>query len=1203
MRSVRVLSKADFVQRYYYGKLPTVIDIPDLLEVQINSFRDFLQADVPPEKRARQGIQAVFMDIFPITDVHNLFSLEFLGYSIGKPKYNIFECQERNLTYAAPLKARLRLDIRERGQMQFKEGIEQTVFLGELPLMTDKGSFVINGAERVIVAQLHRSPGVFFDEITHPSGRRLHSARIIPYRGSWVSLKTDINDILYVYIDQTKKVYVTVLLRALGFLDNEQILNLFRDKKGVELIENTLSKDSIDNQEEAWYAIYSLMRPGEPPNVQTAQEFFNNLFFNPKRYNLGKVGRYRINQRLGIDVPSDTTVLTPEDFVKITEYMLALYEGEGYIDDIDHLGNRRVRLVEELLSEQLNIAFSRMARVIREKINLRGSDSIVPQELVNARIISAVVDSFFGSSQLSQFMDQMNPLAELDHKRRLSALGPGGLTRKSAGFEVRDVHHTHYGRVCPIETPEGQNIGLMIRLATYARVNSFGFIETPYRRVKKGRVTTKMEYLTADEEDRYTIAQANAPLTEDGSFVLELVRCRRRGEFSHVPPSEINYMDVSPKQMVGGSASLIPFLEHDDASRALMGSNMQRQAVPLLKTELPLVGTGMEHKIAIDSRAVVLAQQAGKAISVDADRIVIDPKQPTNEPIRLLGISNYHTYDLIKFRCSNSDSCVNQRPLVKVGDRVEAGQLIADGQATSHGELALGANLLVAFMSWEGYNFEDAIVVNERLVKEDVFTSIHIVEFEVQVRRTRLGPEEITRDIPNVGEDMVKDLDERGIIRIGAEVKAGDVLVGKVTPKGETELSAEERLLRTIFGEKAGEVRDTSLKAPPGMEGVVVDAKLFSRKHRDEKTGKEDKGKIASLKNDDQKRITEIKTARDREVKRLLQGQCSGVLRNTEDGSVVCKSGEILDEAALDQINLDIVHPDDKWVEDRDNNSRIERLMKASQELISSVEDELDQQIDTVIRGEELPIGILQLVKVYVAQKRKLTVGDKMSGRHGNKGVVSKVVPEGDMPYLPDGTPVDIILNPLGVPSRMNLGQILETHLGWAAKRLGICVSTPVFDGASLKEIEQALSKAGLPKNGKTVLYNGKTGKRFDEEVTVGYIYMMKLSHLAEDKIHARSIGPYSLVTQQPLGGKAQFGGQRFGEMEVWALEAYGAAHLLQEMLTVKSDDVEGRSHTYEAIVKGENLPDPNIPESFRVLVKELQSLALDIQFENGKKK
>ncbi len=1197
------MSKTALVQRYYYGKLPTAIDIPDLLEVQIKSFQNFLQADVPPEKRARRGIQAVFMDIFPITDVHNLFSLEFLGYSIGKPKYNILECQERNLTYSAPLKARLRLDIRERGQMQFKEGIEQTVFLGELPLMTDKGSFIINGAERVIVAQLHRSPGVFFDETVHPSGRRLYSARIIPYRGSWVSFKTDINDTVFVYIDQTKKVYVTVLLRALGFSDDEQILSLFRKKKGVELIENTLAKDPINNQEEAWYAIYSLMRPGEAPNVQTAREFFQNLFFNPRRYNLGKVGRYRINQRLGLDVPSETTVLTPEDFVKITEYLLALYEGEGYIDDIDHLGNRRVRLVEELLSEQLNIAFSRMARVIREKINLRGSDSITPQELVNARIISAVVDSFFGSSQLSQFMDQMNPLAELDHKRRLSALGPGGLTRKSAGFEVRDVHHTHYGRVCPIETPEGQNIGLMTRLATYARVNSFGFIETPYRKVDNGRVTDKIEYLTADEEDRYTIAQANAPLSEDGSFVRDLVRCRRRGDFSLVPPSEIDYMDASPKQMVGVSASLVPFLEHDDASRALMGSNMQRQAVPLLKTEPPLVGTGMEHKVAIDSKAVVLAQEAGEVVSVSADRIVIKPSQPADEAAQLLGIPNYHTYDLIKFRRSNSDSCINQRPLVKVGDKVKAGEVIADGQATSQGELALGANLLVAFMPWGGYNFEDAIVVSERLVKEDIFTSIHMVEFEVQVRRTRLGPEEITRDIPNVGEDMVRNLDERGIIRIGAEVKAGDILVGKVTPKGETELSPEEKLLRTIFGEKAGEVRDTSLKVPPGMEGVVVDTKLFSRKHRDEKTEKEDREKIASLKNNAQKRITEIKAARDRRVKRLLQGESSGILRNIEDGSVICKAGQILNEILLDKIDLDVVRPDDKWVEDESKNSKIESLMKTSQRLISSVEDELDQQIDRITRGEELPAGILQLVKVYVAQKRKLTVGDKMSGRHGNKGVVAKIVPEEDMPYLPDGTPVDIVLNPLGVPSRMNLGQILETHLGWAAKHLGIYVSTPVFDGASLEEIEEVLAKAGLPKNGKTVLYDGKTGERFGQEVTVGYIYMMKLSHLVEDKIHARSIGPYSLVTQQPLGGKAQFGGQRFGEMEVWALEAYGAAHLLQEMLTVKSDDVEGRSRTYEAIVKGENPPEPNIPESFRVLVKELQSLALDIQFQNGKKR
>ncbi|HID95436.1 MAG TPA: DNA-directed RNA polymerase subunit beta [Candidatus Latescibacteria bacterium] len=1177
--------------------------MPDLLEIQIGSYRDFLQAGIPPEKRAKKGLQEVFETIFPITDVHNLCSLEFVDYFLGSPKYSASECQDRNATYAAPLKARLRLIIRDRNQRdKVKEVIEQTVFLGELPLMTEKGSFIINGAERVVVTQLHRSPGVFFDETVHPNGKRLFLARIIPARGSWIELSTDVTDCMHVCIDQRRKMLVTVLLRALGFSTNEEILALFNRYTANQIIENSLQKDFCTNQDDAFYRIYTLLRPGEPPNIETARNFFQRLFFNPKRYDLGEVGRYRINQRLGLDIPLDSTVLHVEDFVAIIRYLLGLYEGEGYTDDIDHLGNRRVRSVGELLSDQFTIGLSRLARTIREKMSLSNYESMTPQELVNARTVSTVITSFFGSSQLSQFMDQMNPLAELTHKRRLSALGPGGLTRERAGFEVRDVHHTHYGRMCPIETPEGPNIGLITSLATYARVNPFGFIEAPYRKVVKGRVTNQIEFLSADLEDKFTIAQANAPLREDGTFARDRVRARRRGDFPLVLPSEVDYMDVSPKQLVGVTASLIPFLEHDDASRALMGSNMQRQAVPLLKPEAPLVGTGLEHKVAVDSKAVILAEESGVVVNVTADRIVIEPDKPSDETSCLLGLPDRHTYRLVKFKRSNSDSCVNQRPLVRVGDRVKAGEIIADGQATDQGELALGANVLVAFMPWEGYNFEDAIVVSDRLTRDDVFTSIHIEEFELQVRRTRLGPEEITRDIPNVSEDAVRNLDERGVIRVGAEVRAGDILVGKVTPKGETELSPEEKLLRTIFGEKAGDVRDTSLRVPPGMEGVVIGAKVFSRKQKDEKTLKADKERIATLKAEYEEKIDQVRRARDLGIKELLVGEVSGTLRNVEDDSVVIPSGELLDAKLLERISFDVVRPEDRWVENDEKNNKVVRLIELAGKRIDSLNEELDRMVERITRGDELPAGVLQLVKVYVAQKRKLTVGDKMAGRHGNKGVVAKVVPMEDMPYLPDGTPVDIVLNPLGVPSRMNLGQILETHLGWAAKELGIYMESPVFDGASLEEVENALAEARLPKNGKTVLYDGRTGEKFDQEVTVGYIYMMKLSHLVEDKIHARSIGPYSLVTQQPLGGKAQFGGQRFGEMEVWALEAYGVAHLLQEMLTVKSDDVQGRSKVYEALVKGENPPEPGIPESFNVLMKELQSLALDIRLEDKNK-
>jgi DNA-directed RNA polymerase subunit beta len=1063
----------------------------------------------------------------------------------------------------------------------------------------------------------------------------------------------DVNDVMYVHIERKRKLPVTVLLRALGYGTNEDLLRLFYENEelepgpaligrinvepvvnetgeilvdeleviaeehllgleemGVErvrvlildvqdeggrVIWNTLKRDPSKSEEEALYRIYSLLRPGDPPNVETARGLLERLFFNPKRYSLGDVGRYRINQRLQVTVPLEQTTLDKQDFVAIIRYLLGLRQGEGHIDDIDHLGNRRTRTVGELLAKQFSVGLSRMARTVRERMSLRDTEGMTPHDLVNARTVSAVIHSFFGSSQLSQFMDQTNPLAELTHKRRLSALGPGGLTRDRAGFEVRDIHHTHYGRICPIETPEGPNIGLISSLSTYARINDFGFIESPYRKVKKGRVTDEIVYLSADAEDQYTIAQANAPLNPDGSFRLDTVKARRRGDFPIAVPEDIDYMDVIPVQLVGVASALIPFLSHDDAGRALMGSNMQRQAVPLLRAQAPLVGTGIEHRVALDSGAMITAQEDGIVVYVSADRIVVKQER-SDEDYAALGASDLRTYSLTKFARSNAGTCVNQQPRVTMGEHVQKGDLLADGPATDRGELALGANVLVAFMSWKGFNFEDAIVISERLCKNDTYTSIHIEEFEVSVRDTKRGEEEITREVPNVSEEAVRNLDDQGIIRVGAEVRAGDILVGKVTPKGETEPSPEERLLRAIFGEKAGDVRDASLKAPPGTVGVVVDTKVFSRKEREPDARKADHERIAQLKAQANEQIQRVKRERDRQVLELLKGHKVGLLRNIEDNSVVFSGGQRLDEEAAKWLDLDVTQAEDAWTEDVETNVRVDELLDLAQKLVEAASEELEQGIEKVTRGDELAPGIMQLVKVYVACKRKLTVGDKMAGRHGNKGVVSKIVPEEDMPYLPDGTPIDIVLNPLGVPSRMNLGQLLETHLGWASEKLGIRVATPVFDGASIEDIKTALRDADLPETGKTILYDGQTGEPFESEVTVGYIYMMKLSHLAMDKIHARSIGPYSLVTQQPLGGKAQFGGQRFGEMEVWALEAYGAAYLLQEMLTVKSDDVAGRSKIYEAIVKGESAPEPGTPESFNVLVKELQSLGLDVE-------
>ncbi|KPJ58888.1 MAG: DNA-directed RNA polymerase subunit beta [Latescibacteria bacterium DG_63] len=1270
------------------------VPLPNLLDVQLESFRAFLQADQTPDERATEGLQEVFSSVFPISDPREMYSLEFVSYEIGEPKHSVEECQERDLTYSAPLKATLRLRIREivDGEKQDKEIVEQEVYLGELPLITDKGTFIINGAERVIVSQLHRSPGVFFDETIHANGKKLFSARIIPYRGSWVEFSLDVNDVMYVHIDRKRKLPVTVLLRALGFQTEKEILQLFypvievevpragtkraeeligkivaddfvdeetgeillecneeittvaladvrkakmkRAKKRrikyfdipflseADLIRNTLKKDACRSEEDALARIYNLLRPGDPPRADTAREILNRLFFNPRRYDLARVGRYKLNQKLdhmslfggrerakelGLRNPSRTrTILCKEDFIAIIRYLLKMRESEESgepmaPDDIDHLGNRRVRSVGELLGNQFNIGLARMARIIRERMALQDAENVTPYDLINARTISAVIQSFFGSSQLSQFMDQTNPLAELTHKRRLSALGPGGLTRDRAGFEVRDVHYTHYGRMCPIETPEGPNIGLISSLGSYARVNEFGFLETPYWKVTGGVVDrNKIQYLSADEEDKYRIAQANTPVRPDGKLTEDTVQVRFRGEFPVVSPDQVEYMDISPIQLVSPAAALIPFLEHDDANRALMGSNMQRQAVPLLKTETPLVETGLEAKVAEDSGALVFAKRAGVIESVSADTIIVRPEADGDEVIDFTELGGLDVYRLTKFKRSNQDTCINQKPLVVEEQKVTAGQVLADGPATKDGELALGANVLVAFMPWGGYNFEDAILVSERLITEDRYTSIHIEEFELQVRDTKRGTEEITREIPNVSEEAVRDLDEDGIVRIGAHVRAGDILVGKVTPKGETDLTPEERLLRAIFGEKAGDVRDASLKAPPGMDGIVIDIKVFSRKEKDEVTKKQEKRESDRLRRMARKERERVHQIRDEALSKILSGKTIQQIRRESTGRVMFHGGKKFSPAVLSKLELDDVPWGARIVKDYETNGRFWQTMTAAEKAIEKLNKELAKKLERISRGDELAPGVVKLVKVYVARKRKLAVGDKIAGRHGNKGVVAKILPQEDMPYLADGTPIEIVLNPLGVPSRMNLGQVLETHLGLAAKALGLKAISPIFAGATIEEIKTMLEEASLSRGGKSEVYDGRTGKLFDQPITVGYIYMMKLSHLVDDKIHARSIGPYSLVTQQPLGGKAQFGGQRFGEMEVWALEAYGAAYTLQELLTVKSDDVNGRSKIYEAIVKGENPSEPGVPESFNVLVKELQSLCLDVQFEEG---
>ncbi len=1245
--------------RITFSSITPAIDSPDLLNVQLESFEDFLQINVDPDKRENKGLQAVFNSNFPIFDNKEFYRLDFISYNIEKSRYSIRECEERGLTYSAPLKAKLRLSTKDDETEEFVNTVEQDVYLGNLPFLTERGTFMINGAERVIVSQLHRSPGVAFAQSVHPNGTPIYSARIIPFRGSWVEFATDINHVMYVYIDRRKKFPATTLLRAIGYTTDEEILNLFNlikivkikdldeDHIGVlaaedvidmttgeifvakdeelteeiienlqdsglkeiklidsdavqnqDLILNTLRKDTATTKDEALFAIYRQLRSGEAPDAETAQALIDKMFFNEKRYDLGEVGRFRMNDKLGLNVPLDVKVLTVDDIIAIMKNIIKLKIGNVNVDDIDHLGNRRVRTVGEQLGQQYNIGLARMARTIRERMNMRDTENMQPQDLVNARTMSSVINAFFGTNQLSQFMDQTNPLSELTHKRRVSALGPGGLTRERAGFEVRDVHHSHYGRLCPIETPEGPNIGLISSLTIYSTVNNYGFLETPYRKVKDGKVTKEVEYLSADQEDQYTIAQANAPINEKGEFLNERVKCRRKGEFPVVTPDQIHYMDVAPSQIVSAGAALIPFLEHDDANRALMGSNMMRQAVPLLVPEAPLVGTGMEYKAAHDSRSIIIAEDKGVVEYVDANKIVVKYNLDPDSDAALTSFDDDRRveYDLIKFTGTNQETCFNQKPVVSIGQKIKKGEVLADGPAIEKGELALGRNISVAFMPWRGYNFEDAIIISERIVSDDVFTSIHIEEFELQVRETKRGEEELTRDIPNVSEEATKNLDENGIIREGALVKEGDILIGKITPKGESDPTPEEKLLKAIFGDKAGDVKDASLKASPGLKGIVIKTRLFSRKRKDPESKKIEKKQIEAVEK-------KAERAREAHYNKLIEKLTKITLGlNTTgirdiDGTIVLRSGTTIKDSTFPGID-DVTKLDynQDWFKDEKKNKLIRQLFLNYFNKLSVINDDLKREKTNIQSGDELPPGIVQLAKVYIAKKRKLSVGDKMAGRHGNKGVVAKIVPVEDMPYHEDGTPVDIVLNPLGVPSRMNLGQLYETTLGWVGKLIGQKFETPIFDGASYKDVERLLEEANLPEGGKATLYDGRTGEKFHQKITCGYIYMLKLGHMIDDKLHARSIGPYSLITQQPLGGKAQFGGQRFGEMEVWALEGYGAAHILQEILTVKSDDVMGRAKTYEAIVKGENFTKPNIPESFNVLIKELQGLGLDIK-------
>jgi len=1234
---------------------------------------DFMQVDTPPDKRKEEGLYKVFKENFPISDARENFVLEFLDYYIDPPRYTIDECKSRGLTHSVALKAKLFLYCTDPENEDF-EPVTQEVYLGNIPYMTEHGTFIINGAERVVVSQLHRSPGVFFGQSYHANGTKLYSARIIPFKGSWIEFSTDVNNVMYAYIDRKKKFPVTTLLRAIGYSSDKDILEIFglaeemkvtktnlkkavgrklaarilrtwtedfvdedtgevvsitrnevifeRDhiiqKEDIEqifdsgvasiilvaesanaaeysIIYNTLQRDNSNSQSEAVDLIYRQLRNAEPPDEETAKSVIDKLFFSDKRYDLGEVGRYRLNKKLHNTFEEDSQVLTKTDIIRIVEYLVELQNSKTNVDDIDHLSNRRVRTVGEQLYAQFSVGLARMARTIRERMNIRDNEVFTPADLINARTLSSVINSFFGTNQLSQFLDQTNPLAELTHKRRVSALGPGGLSRERAGFEVRDVHYTHYGRLCPIETPEGPNIGLISSLCTYAKINEMGFIETPYRKVEKGVVSDDTIYLSAEEEDEQIIAQSNAPLDDKGTFVNNRVKARKMGDFPVVEPAEVDYMDVAPNQIVSVAASLIPFLENDDANRALMGSNMQRQAVPLLKPEAPIVGTGIEEKVALDSRSMMRASGPGVVEYVDGSKIVIRYERDVIDDLVSFD-SNVQTYEVPKFKRTNQNTCINLRPCVRVGDRVEAGTVIADGYSTEDGELALGKNLLVAFMPWQGYNFEDAIVISERVVAEDVYTSIHIEEFEMQVRDTKRGEEELTREIPNVSEDAIKHLDDNGLIRIGAEVNPGDILIGKITPKGESDPTPEEKLLRAIFGDKAGDVKDASLRVPPSIKGVVIDKKLFSKEKKESKAKARDKKLLARLEERYNAELTEMHQLMVSKLLALLGNTRSKGVKNKFNEEVV-PSGKKFTEKTLSALNfLDIIPSD--WTANAELNTNVERLFRNYKRKFDLIEGKFRREEYQIRVGDELPSGILKLAKVYVAKKRKLKVGDKMAGRHGNKGVVSKIVPVEDMPFLEDGTPVDIVLNPLGVPSRMNLGQVYETILGWAGKKLGVKFATPIFDGASMEEVNKYLKEAKLPDYGVTRLRNGQTGELFHESTTVGMIYMLKLIHLVDDKMHARSIGPYSLITQQPLGGKAQFGGQRFGEMEVWALEAFGAAHILREMLTVKSDDVVGRAKVYEAIVKGDVMPSPGVPESFNVLIHELRGLALEVTLD-----
>lgn len=1270
------MSSAAQTQRINFASIKNFLAYPDFLEVQLKSFQDFLQLDTPPEKRKKEGLYKVFSENFPIADTRNNFVLEFLDYYVDPPRYSIDECIARGLTYSVPLKAKLKLYCTDPEHEDF-DTVIQDVYLGPIPYMTDRGTFVINGAERVVVSQLHRSPGVFFGQSTHANGTKLYSARIIPFKGSWIEFATDINNVMYAYIDRKKKLPVTTLLRAIGFESDKDILEIFNlaeevkvtktnlkkyvgrklaarvlktwvedfvdedtgevvsierndvviDREaelsedsiqeiidsGVQyillhredqnladyaIIYNTLQKDPSNSEKEAVLYIYRQLRNAEPADEASAREVITNLFFSEKRYDLGDVGRFRINRKLGLTTGEDIRVLTKEDIIEIIKYLIELINSKAVVDDIDHLSNRRVRTVGEQLYNQFGIGLARMSRTVRERMNVRDNEVFTPIDLINAKTISSVVNSFFGTNALSQFMDQTNPLAEITHKRRLSALGPGGLSRERAGFEVRDVHYTHYGRLCPIETPEGPNIGLISSLCVYAKINELGFISTPYRKVEEGRVNFSeeaLEYYTAEEEESKIVAQGNAPLDDHGRFVRDKVKSRYEADFPVVEPEKVDLMDVAPTQIASIAAALIPFLEHDDANRALMGSNMMRQAVPLIRTDAPIVGTGIEAQVARDSRTQIIAEGEGEIVFVDATCIKI--KYDRTEDEEFVSFEDaVKTYTIPKWRKTNQSTTVDLRPICRCGQRVKAGDILTEGYSTQNGELALGRNVKVAYMPWKGYNYEDAVVLNERMVREDFFTSVHVDEYILEVRETKRGMEELTSDIPNVSEEAIKDLDERGIIRVGAHVKPGDILIGKITPKGESDPSPEEKLLRAIFGDKAGDVKDASLKATPSLQGIVIETSLFSKMIKKRNSRMSDKAVLPKLDEEYEEKMGTLRSLLVDKLQELTNGKTSQGVKDYLNTEVIAR-GAKFSRKALEELDYNTVQVS-KWTTDAHKNELIKQLIVNYLKKYKELDAELRRKKFDLTIGDELPTGIVQIAKVYIAKKRKIQVGDKMAGRHGNKGIVSKIVRQEDMPFLEDGTPVDICLNPLGVPSRMNLGQIFEAVLGWAGKTLDVKFATPIFDGASIDDLNEWTDKAGLPRYGKTYLYDGGTGERFDQPATVGVTYFLKLGHMVDDKMHARSIGPYSLITQQPLGGKAQFGGQRFGEMEVWAIEAFGAAHILQEILTIKSDDVVGRSKAYEAIVKGENMPKPGIPESLNVLLHELRGLCLSLTLD-----